>query len=208
MDWSEIETRLVAAVREAALAPDLEVRWSNDGTVQGWEALRHVRLEVLRIIDQAQGEPRWRAEGADGALRPSTYVPQGLILQVLVESQDQRLVGSAWALANTIRTGIRNPGARGILRRADLSLQAQGNLIATDYTDEHRRKRNVAIWELTLNASTLAQGALQQWMDQAVVEGAVRAEAGEGTTPVLLFGSSTQDVEPFFLEDPEIMVVE
>lgn len=160
--WSDVETQIPAAVREAAQDTNLQVVWGEQPDASSWLQAVHVTLRLRAMTRVGQGERLYVDES--GSARERIRWPRLLTVQVMVETQDQRLAHAALALADTVHAGLRLDDAHAALASAGLTLGSSGPMRLVDYTDNHGRRRSTVIWEIELNAATTITGPLTGWM--------------------------------------------
>lgn len=195
MNWTEIQTRYVAALRVAAGLPSLDVRWDDAPAANGWRSDVFVRLRLRGIRGDAH-ERRYReVEGApedDHAdyLEPREYGPRVLTVELVVETRTQTLALTSVALGERIRTGLRLPQARAAFDQAHVGIARVGRLREVSYPSEGDtgRMRSASVIEVEHNAASVAVGALMDYIER--IEGAgdvdgraVPIEAGAPAPP-------------------------
>lgn len=172
--WSDVETQIPAAIREAAQNPDLQVVWGEQSDASSWLQAVHVTLRLRAMARVGHGERLYLDES--GSARERIRWPRLLTFQVMVETQDQRLTGAALALADTIHAGLRLDAAHAALAEAGLALGTSGPMRLVDYTDNHGRRRSAVIWEIEINASTTITGPLADWIASVEYEAEITRE--------------------------------
>jgi hypothetical protein len=172
--WSDVETQIPAAIREAAQDTDLQVIWSEQSDASSWLQSVHVSLRLRAMARVGHGERLYVDES--GSAREVIRWPRLLTFQVMVETQDQRLSHAALALADTIHAGLRFDAAHAALASAGLALGTSGPMRLVDYTDNHGRRRSAVLWEIEINASTQITGPLAGWMASVEYEAEITRE--------------------------------
>lgn len=176
--WSDVETGIPSAIREAAQDPDLSVVWAEQPAGSSWIPAVHVKLRLRRMTRVGHGETVYVDEA--GQARPVVRWPRLLSVQVQVETQSQTLAAAALALADEIHAGLRLSEAHAALAAAGLALGSSAPMVLADFTDDAGRRRSAVIWEIELNASTQILGPLAEWM-ASVEYGATIAREDETT---------------------------
>lgn len=185
--WSDVETQIPAAVREAAQDTDLQVVWGEQPDASSWLQAVHVTLRLRAMTRVGQGERYYTDEAMPPPEDPEDPQPPNrarerirwprlLTVQVMVETQDQRLANAALALADTIHAGLRLDGAHAALEEAGLALGSSGPMRLVDYTDNHARRRSAVVWEIELNAATTITGPLTDWIVSVEYEAEITRE--------------------------------
>lgn len=147
--WQSIQDGLQAIVASAAGLPVTAVTWRP--LTGQWNPQTHVRLQVLGGL-RAIGvdERRQRYDAGEDALLERIYGNRAIPISIRVETQDQDLVDSAYALADKIRTSLRRTSIQSRLRsEACLALSRMEAVRVEDYTDSHTRQRSLAILDVT-----------------------------------------------------------
>jgi hypothetical protein len=172
--WSDVETQIPAAIREAAQDSELQVVWGEQSDASSWLQAVHVSLRLRAMSRVGHGERLYTDES--GSAREVVRWPRLLTFQVMVETQDQRLANAALALADTVHAGLRFDAAHAALAVAGLALGTSGPMRLVDYTDNHGRRRSAVLWEIEINAATAVTGQLTGWMASVEYEAEITRE--------------------------------
>lgn len=162
MDWTAIQTQIVNALRAASGEASLDVRFDETSEATGWRADRLVRVRLVTIRGDSH-ETRY----TDGATQttPRVYGPRVLVLQIVAETLRQGLAQTADALAETMRTGLRLPGARDALEAAGLGIARVGPVTSVPFLDVATgRQRSAASFEVEHNVHSSVVGAAIDWI--------------------------------------------
>lgn len=156
MDWSAVQTGLVAAVRLAMDAADYDVGWA-DRESRWRSAAGCVRLSPLSFTRRGRDERRYSDEG-DFDLQERIYGVRRLTVQFLVEAQDQDLADSAAAIAERIVAGLRRSDVEDLLVVAGIGVATIGETRQINAPDEHDRVRSIWAFDVAFNAHTSIEG--------------------------------------------------
>ena len=159
MDLATIEPALLAWVAALTGVEASCVLWENQPRVRPNTAL--VTLSWVSIAGVGTDETSWRyAENDDPLLEMSATVagPRACVLQVSIETYDQRSGYTARSIAETARTRARGPTSEATLLAAGLGLAGVGDVRNADYRVDQRWIART-VMEFRLNAeSRVADG--------------------------------------------------
>lgn len=168
MNLAAIEARIAEAVR-LVLGAAVDVQAYDRES--RWRAALNVKYRILnapaRGRDERRYDPVTETERVVGVRR--------LVVQFTIETQAQAFAASAWASAESLRTGFHSTDVQNILRVAGLSVASTGTPLNVDYLDEHRRTRSAVVLEVFFGVTsrfTAETGAAGR-VDQIEIEGAV-----------------------------------
>lgn len=153
MDLETIEHALSALVATLSGIEALCVQWENHPRVQ--HNGRLALLSWVSIEGRGTDEVLWAYDPAAPTsatdFTPELVGQRVAVLQVAIESHDQRPGHTARRIAETIRSGFSMPSAVAALKAVDLGLASVGQTIAADYKSDDRFVSR-SIVEVRLNA--------------------------------------------------------
>lgn len=160
MDWAAVQTGLISAIQEASGNPSLDVTWrdrTNEWHSAPWEGGSKVEIHLSNMGQIHEDFVTYQEEA--GQLRPTVYGARLPVFRFSIETADQDLADSSWALADRIKTALRLPSAHGILEACGLAISAMSPTQAVPMVEDGRTLSFV-VWDITFNASSSFQGAL------------------------------------------------
>lgn len=147
--WQSIQDALPVILSDISGLPETAISWRP--LTSSWQADRHIRLQVLGGL-RALGvdERRYRYDGGADENLERIYGNRAISISIRVETQDQDLADSAYAIAETVRVKLRQEGIQSRLRaEACLSLSRIEAIRVEDYPDAASRLRSLAILDVT-----------------------------------------------------------
>lgn len=180
MNWAQIETRYIAAVRAAAGLPELDVRWDGQATANGWRSDVFVRLRLRAVRGDAHERRAELVSGGAGDphaqyIRPRQYGPRVVVVEHVVESRRQSLAMTSVALGETIRMGLRGIESADLFALAHMGLARVLPSREVSYPDDGNtgRMRSALVYEVEHNAASVAVGAIIDYVESLEMSGTV-----------------------------------
>ena len=175
MNWADIQTRLVEAVRAVLDDATFDVRWGD--ITSAWRNENLVSMRVLQFTPLGQPERRYAEEGRE--LRERIYSPVSLTVQFMVESQNQNLAQSALVVAEQLAAGMFSTRGYELICAAGVGIARRSAVQHLAVPDKHNRARSVATFDLVFNAHmSLEQGTIG-WVDQVQITNTAASDVPE-----------------------------
>lgn len=160
MDWAAVQTGLISAVQTASGNGSLDVTWKDRSTEwhsAPWEGGSKVEIQLSNMAKIHEDFVTYQEEA--GQLRPTVYGARLPVFRFTIETADQDLADSSWALADRIRTSLYLPDVHEILTTCGLAIATMSPTQSVPLVEEGR-VLSVVVWDVTFNASSSFQGAL------------------------------------------------